>query len=104
MPHVRHAIGRGEPRIIDLAAAAELGPELEALSLDELPPPDLFVDICPPSLQRSDAAEEQFMRYIPVSSPRQVKPWMYRRGERPRVLVTAGSRVTRDCDFDVLTG
>jgi UDP:flavonoid glycosyltransferase YjiC (YdhE family) len=103
VPHVKHAIDMGEPRVIDLAAAAELGPELEALGLEDMPGSDLFVDICPPSLRRS-TADCQSMRYIPVSSPRQVQPWMYRRGARPRVLVTAGSRVTKDYDFDVLKG
>lgn len=104
VPFVKHAIDMGEPYVIDLAAAAELGPELAALRLDRLPRPDLFVDICPPSLRPPDAPAGQPMRYIPVSNQRRIEPWMYRRGDRPRVLVTAGSRVTRDYDFDVLKG
>ncbi|WP_243788679.1 nucleotide disphospho-sugar-binding domain-containing protein [Saccharopolyspora gloriosae] len=104
VPHVKHAIDMGEPRVLDLAAAAELGPELAELGLDDLPRPDLFVDVCPPSLRRADAADCQPMRYIPVSSQRRIEPWMYRRGTRPRLLVTAGSRVTKEYDFEVLDG
>lgn len=104
VPFVKHAIDMGEPHVIDLAAAAELGPELEAAGLGALPKPDLFVDVCPTRLRRPDAPDCRPMRYVPVTSPREVEPWMYRRGSRPRLLVTAGSRVTREYDFDILDG
>ncbi|GAB2943114.1 nucleotide disphospho-sugar-binding domain-containing protein [Streptomyces heilongjiangensis] len=104
VPYVKQAIDMGEPRTIDLAAAAELGPELERLGLYEMPRTDLYIDICPPSLRPADAPDAQMMRYVPYSTQRPVAPWMHRRGDRPRVLVSAGSRVTPDSDFDILQG
>ncbi|MEV6073605.1 glycosyltransferase [Streptomyces sp. NPDC052069] len=102
VPFVRHAIDMGEPRTIDLAAAAELGVELAQLGLHDMPRPDLFIDICPPTMRRADAPAAQLMRYVPFVTQRQVEPWMYTRGDKPRVLVTAGSRVTKEFDFDIL--
>ncbi|MDA3624737.1 glycosyltransferase [Saccharopolyspora sp. WRP15-2] len=104
VPFVNHAIDMGEPRQIDLAATAELAPELESLGLRSMPEPDLFVDICPPSLRRADAPPAQLMRYIPANTQTPVEPWMHTAGERPRVLVTAGSRVTKEFDIDILRG
>ncbi|MET9608574.1 glycosyltransferase [Streptomyces sp. NPDC006512] len=104
VPYVKQAIDMGEPRTIDLAAAAELGPEMERLGLYEMPRTDLFVDICPPSLRPSDALPAQLMRYVPYATQKPVEPWMLQKGERPRVLVSAGSRVTPESDFDILNG
>jgi glycosyltransferase len=102
--YVKHAVDMGEPRTIDLAAAAELGPELERLGLYDMPRADLFVDTCPPSLRLADAPPAQLMRYVPYTTPRAVEPWMYTKGDRPRLLVSAGSRVTPDRDFEILSG
>jgi len=102
IPWARHALNMGEPAIIDLSAAAELAPELEEMGLDGLPAPDMFIDICPPSVRRADAPPAQFMRYIPFNTHRETQPWMYTRGDRPRVVVSAGSRVTADYEFDAL--
>lgn len=104
VPYVKHAVDMGEPRTIDLAAAAELGPELERLGLYEMPRHDLFVDTCPPSLRPADAVPVQPMRYVPYTTPRALEPWMYTRGGKPRLLLSAGSRVTPDRDFDTLSG
>ncbi|MFD6878487.1 MULTISPECIES: glycosyltransferase [unclassified Streptomyces] len=104
VPYVKQAIDMGEPRTIDLAAAAELGPELERLGLYEMPRTDLFVDICPPSLRPADALPAQLMRYVPYATQKTVEPWMLQKGDRPRVLVSAGSRVTPESDFDILSG
>ncbi|MFF3018273.1 glycosyltransferase [Streptomyces sp. NPDC057939] len=104
VPYVKHAVDMGEPRTIDLAAAAELGPELEAFGLYEMPSADLFVDTCPPSLRTADAPAAQLMRYVPYTSQRPLAPWMFDKGDRPRVLVSAGSRVTKDSDFEILSG
>ncbi|WP_328914214.1 MULTISPECIES: glycosyltransferase [unclassified Streptomyces] len=103
IPWARHALNMGEPAVIDLSAAAELAPELENLGLSELPGPDMFIDICPPSVRRPDAPDAQFMRYVPFNTHRATEPWMYTRsGDRPRVCVSAGSRVTADYEFDAL--
>ncbi|MGC5546099.1 glycosyltransferase [Streptomyces griseus] len=104
VPYVKHAVDMGEPRTIDLAAAAELGPELEALGLYEMPGADLFIDTCPPSLRPADAPPAQLMRYVPYTAQKPLEPWMFTRGDRPRVLVSAGSRVTKDSDFEILSG
>ncbi|MFD2621827.1 glycosyltransferase [Streptomyces chumphonensis] len=104
VPYVKQAIDMGEPRTIDLAAAAELAPEMEQLGLYDMPRPDLFIDICPPSLRPWDAPVAQLMRYVPYSTQRPVQSWTYRRSDRPRVLVSAGSRVTPDSDFGILRG
>ncbi|MFI9812601.1 glycosyltransferase [Saccharothrix variisporea] len=104
VPYVKHAVDMGEPRMIDLSAAAELGPELERLGLYDMPRADLWVDTTPPSLRVADAPPAQLMRYVPYTTSRVLEPWMYTKGDRPRLLVSAGSRVTPDRDFDTLSG
>ncbi|WP_434600551.1 glycosyltransferase [Streptomyces sp. A5-4] len=87
---------------MDLAAAAELGFSLKRLGLYDMPRFDLFVDTCPPSLRVWDAPAAQPMRYVPCTTPKKLAPWMYTKGSRPRVMVTAGSRITPDYYYDVL--
>ncbi len=96
IPHVRQAWDAIEATGIDRGADEELRPELAELGLDNLPEPDLFVDVCPPSLlppTPHPARRTQPMRWISASGQRQLEPWMYTSGERPRVCLTAGSRV-----------
>ncbi|GEC03472.1 dNTP-hexose glycosyl transferase [Streptomyces spinoverrucosus] len=100
IPYVRQAWDTGEPPEVDGAAASVMGPELAELGLDRLPEHDLYVDICPPSLRPADAFDAQPMRYIPGNGQRALEPWMYVPGERRRILVTAGSRVSRHQYFD----
>jgi UDP:flavonoid glycosyltransferase YjiC (YdhE family) len=94
VPCVRHAWDMTPTADIDPGAEEELQPELKRLGLGPvLPAPDLFVDIAPPSLRRPDAPEALTMRWIPGSRQRRLERWMYtREGDRPRALVTAGSR------------
>jgi glycosyltransferase len=80
-------------------AAQDLRLELDRLGLAELPDPDLFVDVCPPSLRPSPASSGspasggQPMRWIPRNRQRRLEPWMYTRpGGRQRVLITSGTR------------
>ncbi|MFI2242261.1 glycosyltransferase [Streptomyces chrestomyceticus] len=103
VPYVKHAVDMGEPRTIDLAAAAELAPDLRRLGFHDMPWSDLFVDICPPSLRETDAPPAELMRYVPYSTKGPVEPWMYTKGRRTRLLVSAGNRVTPDY-FDILGG
>lgn len=103
LPWVRHALNMGEPSIIDLSAAAELAPELDELGLATVPEPDMFVEICPPGARRPDAGPAQFMQYVPFNTQRALEPWMYTKGDRPRVLVSAGSRVSADYEADALS-
>ncbi|MEU9164280.1 glycosyltransferase [Streptomyces sp. NPDC048424] len=96
VPWVRHTWDLGEPPGMDDGAAAELAAELDAAGLPALPVPALWVDICPPGLRAARLApgRRQSMRFVPANLRRPLEPWMLRRAGRPRVCVTAGSRVT----------
>nr|CBH32101.1 putative C-glycosyltransferase [Streptomyces albaduncus] len=69
----------------------ELAPELAQAGLERLPAPDLFIDICPPSLIPPGAERGRPMRWVPGNRQRKLEPWMYGKGERARVCVTLGS-------------
>lgn len=94
VPYVRQAWDLYDTRGVDPYAAEELRPELDALGLDGLPAPALRVDVCPPGLRPPDADPAQPMRWIPYNRQEPLEPWMYTRGDRPRVCVTSGSRET----------
>lgn len=96
VPYVRHAWDAVEATSIDPGAARELAPELAGAGLSGLPVPDLFIDVCPPSLRPPDAAPAHPMACRPANTQRELEPWMYARSTRPRVCVTAGSRVAND--------
>ncbi|MCX4238807.1 MULTISPECIES: glycosyltransferase [Streptomyces] len=96
VPYVRHAWDAVEATLIDPGAEDELRPELDLFGLPGLPAPDLFIDVCPPSLRPADAAPAHPMACLPANTQRELQPWMYTRGKRPRVCVTAGSRVAND--------
>jgi len=88
--------------LLDLAAIAEadegateiLAPQLRKLGLDQLPQPELVIDICPPALRiKEGAVTLQPMRFIAANEQRPLEPWMYAPDARkPRVLITAGTR------------
>jgi len=92
VPYVRHAWDPSETTDMDAGGVEVMRPELGALGLDGLPEPDLYVDICPPSLRPVGAPPAQLMRWVPGNQQRRLEPWMYTRGERLRICVTAGSR------------
>ncbi|GHF01832.1 dNTP-hexose glycosyl transferase [Streptomyces spiralis] len=93
VPYVRHIWHIAPMARRDVTAVAELQPQLERLGLAELPDPDLFIDLCPPSLRPPGAPAGRAMRWVPRVSQRRVEPWMYTRPEgRRRVLITAGTR------------
>lgn len=71
----------------------ELQPELSELGLDRVPDFDLAIDIFPASI-RPEGAPVRPMRWMPTNEQRPLEPWMVARGERRRVLVTAGSLAT----------
>lgn len=93
IPHVRHAWDALDASATHQYADEELAPELAALGLEKLPAPDLFIDICPPSIRSSSALTATMMRWIPGNLQQELQPWMLTRGDRPRVCVTSGSRV-----------
>ena len=104
VPYVKQAVDMGEPTTIDLGAAAQLGPRLRSLGHHEMPRADLFIDVSPPSLREAGAPPAELMSYVPYATKGRIEPWMYTKGDRPRLLVSAGSRVSRDRDFEVLSG
>ncbi|MFE7430540.1 nucleotide disphospho-sugar-binding domain-containing protein [Streptomyces sp. NPDC057545] len=74
-----------------------------ALGLDGLPEAALWVDICPPTLRAAPSpGPRQSMRFVPYNEQRALQPWMYRGGDRPRVCVTAGSRVSHEAELAYL--
>jgi len=93
IPSVLLEWDRGDASIYTPGAMEVLRPVLAELGLDRLPDPDLRIDICPPSLRLPDAPPAQMMRFVPTNPQRPLEPWMYAKGDRPRVCVTGGSRV-----------
>ncbi|MCK2241329.1 MULTISPECIES: glycosyltransferase [unclassified Crossiella] len=73
-------------------ATDELAPELSALSLSALPEAELFVDITPPSLRPDDAVPARLMRWTPGNQQVGLERWMCAKGDKPRVVITSGSR------------
>lgn len=102
VPYVRQMWDTLEATGYESGAAAELVPVVERMGLPAIPEPDLRVDVCPPSLRSATAADALVMRWIPMNVQVPLQPWMYTRGRRPRVCVTAGTRVSTDKDLDFL--
>lgn len=102
VPYVRHLWDTLEWAGYDVGAAEQLAPELGGIGAGGLPDPDLWIDVCPPSLRPADAPRAQLMRWTPANMQRPLEPWMYTPGPGGRVCVTGGSRVTNDKAFDVL--
>lgn len=93
IPFVRHAWDPAAPTEMDFGANQVLRPELDELGLDALPEPDMWIDICPPSLRPPDSVPAQMMRWIPGNQQKRLEPWMYTRPEgKRRVAITAGSQ------------
>lgn len=93
IPLVRHTWAPYAQTDVDWQGATrELRPELAELGLTELPEHDLFVDITPPRLRPDHAIPAQAMRWTPGNRQAPLEPWMYTAGDRPRVLLTSGSR------------
>jgi len=86
-PHVAEGYRR--------AAASELGHELDELGRDDLPAPDMVIDVCPPSLQGPLTGSRQLMRYLPYNGTITVPDWVYAERSRPRICVTLGSVLPR---------
>jgi UDP:flavonoid glycosyltransferase YjiC (YdhE family) len=106
VPWVRHFWDPSETGESDRSAADELRPELRAVGLEGLPEPDLYVDICPPSLRAPTAPDARMLRWVPGNQQRPLDSWMYTRPAGKRVCVTSGSRAAdgpvRDRDFAFL--
>lgn len=92
VPWVRQAWDISDPTLMHRGADEELADDLVGIGLTGLPEPAMWIDVCPPSLRRPDAPAATDMRWIPGNRQQRLEPWMYRRGARPRVCVTAGTR------------
>nr|WP_042189335.1 nucleotide disphospho-sugar-binding domain-containing protein [Kibdelosporangium sp. MJ126-NF4]CEL18586.1 Glycosyltransferase [Kibdelosporangium sp. MJ126-NF4]CTQ98070.1 Glycosyltransferase [Kibdelosporangium sp. MJ126-NF4] len=93
IPSVRLDWDRCESAMYAPGATEVLEPALPRFGLTAMPEPDLWVDICPPSLRAPDAPPVQLMRWSPVNPQVPLEPWMYSKGDRPRVYITAGARL-----------
>jgi hypothetical protein len=93
IPSVRLEWDRNDTRPYDPGAEPVLRPTLDDLGLSAMPEPDLWLDVCPPSLRPADAPPSRSMRWVPVNPQKQVEPWMYTRPDRPRVYLTRGARM-----------
>lgn len=103
VPAVQQPWGLQDTRYYDEGAAAALRPLLDRMGLDHMPSPDLSIDITPPSLRPASAPPAQMQRWIPGNLHRRLEPWMYTRPERPRVLLTSGSRASVDGALHTMT-
>ncbi|MER7406700.1 glycosyltransferase [Streptomyces sp. NPDC000070] len=96
VPWVRFATDLAEPLVTDLAAIAELGPELEQAGLYEMPLPMLTISVSPPSLRPADARPALLARPLPYDTQVTAEPWMYTAERGPRVLVSLATDVLAD--------
>ncbi|ACY98322.1 MULTISPECIES: nucleotide disphospho-sugar-binding domain-containing protein [Thermomonospora] len=93
LPLVSHTWAIYDRTDVDWQGATdELRPELSRFGLEQVPAWDLFVDITPPSVRPAHAEPAQPMRWTPGNSQVPLEPWMYTKGDRPRVVLTSGSR------------
>ncbi|MEE1733701.1 nucleotide disphospho-sugar-binding domain-containing protein [Streptomyces microflavus] len=93
IPSVRLEWDRIDARMYDPGAEPVLAPLLGELGLDRVPDPDLWLDVCPPSLRPADPVPARPVRWIPGNPQRPLESWMYTKGDRPRVYITAGTRL-----------
>lgn len=103
VPYVRHAWDGVDPAPVDHYANQELRPELERAGLERFPEPDSFIETLPQSVRPPLPGPVQPMRWVPGSRQRRLGPWIYARGERRRVCVTAGNRVSLTHSNDFLS-
>jgi L-noviosyl transferase len=96
VPWVRHFYGLIPPERLLSAADAALDTELAVLGLSPLGKPAQTIDVCPDSLQPSDAVATTPMRYVPYNGPASVPDWLLAGpSARPRVCLTLGTSLPR---------
>ncbi|MER5771773.1 nucleotide disphospho-sugar-binding domain-containing protein [Streptomyces sp. NPDC001985] len=93
IPSVRLEWDRIDARMYDPGAEAVLAPVLGELGLDRVPEPDLWLDVCPPSLKPENPVPARPIRWVPANPQKPLEPWMYTKGDRPRAYITAGTRL-----------
>jgi UDP:flavonoid glycosyltransferase YjiC (YdhE family) len=98
VPYARSLLDLAGTAEADEGAAEVLVPQLRKLGLEQLPLPEVLIDVCPPALRGSDNGQavqpiRQPIRFIAANEQRPLEPWMYARGDgRPRVLIAGGTR------------
>jgi L-noviosyl transferase len=96
VPWVRHSYGLMPPEGLLSAAVAALDTELAVLGLSSLGQPARTIDVCPDSLQPSDAVATTPMRYVPYNGPAGVPDWLLAGPPaRPRICMTLGGSLPR---------
>ncbi|GHD17609.1 dNTP-hexose glycosyl transferase [Nocardiopsis kunsanensis] len=93
VPSVRLEWDRLDTRMYDPGSVEVLRPALEKEGLERVPDPDLWLDVCPPSLSDPSAPRTQPMQWMAANPQRPLEPWMYVKPDRPRIYVTAGTRL-----------
>ncbi|MCX4957497.1 glycosyltransferase [Streptomyces virginiae] len=93
VPWVEHGLGAGYLPAIDAAGTEEFAPELRRYGLDGLPEPDLVLNTCPPGIRPEGTRPVQPMRYVPYDAAGTVPSWVFEERDRPRLLLTLGTRV-----------
>ncbi|MFF5113921.1 glycosyltransferase [Streptosporangium sp. NPDC000509] len=106
LPCVRHLLtgNTADREGVHPGVEEELRPELDKLGLEHIPAFDLTVDILPASLRPEGTGPVQPLRWTPMNEQRPLEPWMFSRGERHRVVITAGSLATTNHSLTFLLG
>jgi UDP:flavonoid glycosyltransferase YjiC (YdhE family) len=83
----------GSPPVLEESAMTEAKPEIDRLGLPGFPEAALTLDVCPPSVRRSDSAEATSLRYVPYNGVAVLPSWLLEPRDRPRVCLTLGTQV-----------
>jgi len=86
---VSHAIGVAHNKDLMARFGAMQIDIFQRYGVDELPEPDVFLDVAPPSMKPEPDGWP--MRYVPYNGGGQLPGWLTGRPERPRVTVTLGT-------------
>jgi len=101
VPYVWQTWDAGESGREEVGGDEELQPELAALGLDQLPAPDLRVEIGPAALRLPPTGPTVEMRWTPGNRQEPLEEWMYTApAGRRRICVTAGSRATPESSLE----
>ncbi|MEV7618195.1 nucleotide disphospho-sugar-binding domain-containing protein [Streptomyces sp. NPDC089799] len=106
IPYAAVEFGFAEPRNWHRVTAAELRRQ----GFTDLPEPDITLILAPDELRTPPGdslllrPEGSPLRYVPYAPAQPVEPWMHAKGDRPRVWISAGSRVSKEYALDYLTG
>jgi UDP:flavonoid glycosyltransferase YjiC (YdhE family) len=88
-PAVAHGIGVSHNSEVMAHFGAMQLDIFQRFGLDQLPEPDVFLDVTPPSMKpRPDGWP---MRYVPYNGGGQLPSWLTSEPERPRITVTLGT-------------